>query len=124
MLAVLGAGFFFAREAQRDVHAMLLRVLIDRLRIFHAEHVVPAVQHEVGALHLAEHAFQLERLDLLQDLGPVPGADHPLHQIRERVLLAAIGEALVHVPDRTMGDAGGEAMLLRAGARGVVAAEA
>src|SRR6185369_3223380 len=124
VLAMLGAGFLGARQAQGGIHPLRPRVVVHGLRILHAEDVVAAVQHEVGAAHLLQHALELEGLRLLDRLRHALRAEHPLHVVGEGVALAAVAEALLDVPDRAMRDAGREPVLLRARARRVVAAKA
>ena len=64
------------------------RVLVDGLDGLHAEDVVAAVDHEVGAAHVVEHPFQLEGLGLVDRLGHGLRPYHPFHVAGQGMILA------------------------------------
>jgi hypothetical protein len=98
VLAMFGAGFFLGREAQRRIHPVAGRILVDFSHLVHAQYVVPAVNDQVGASHFFQHTFQLERLCDLCRLCHRCGAKHPLDMTGESVVLTTSFPAFVNVP--------------------------
>jgi hypothetical protein len=65
MLAMIRTGLLGLGQSQGDVDALGLGVFVDGFHGLDAEHVVAAVQHEIGATHLVEPRSPLGSLSSL-----------------------------------------------------------
>ena len=101
-----------------------LGIVVGAARRGHGQHVVAAMQHQIGALHVFEMALQRERLHQLMRVLHRLGAEHPSDVHGEAEIVALGAPHVVHRPDRAVRNHRGQSMLVTAGARGVVAAHA
>eukprot|EP01035_Chromulina_nebulosa_P025295 gene25295-biopygen16386 len=98
-------------------------VLISFFGGFDAQHVMSAMQDQVGTLHVLEGAAKVELAGLLGDTLHAVSAEYPFHVSGQTMILGTILVTIVEGEHTAMRNRRRQTRLHATGARGVIAAE-